>query len=82
MRRKTKEVLTACELWWNQIYEYSSRDQIGFGYVNWKLPGCHESFDWDYTYMSEFVHIPHVHKKWREGKLIMAKELYAKINTN
>lgn len=76
MRKHTPEVIEVCEAWWAQVKQFSSRDQVAFGYVNWKFPECHQSFDWDYTYMDEFIHIPHLTKKWREGKLNRIKELY------
>jgi len=82
MRKRTPDVLKTCELWWEHVYEYSSRDQIAFGFVNWKYPWGHESFDWDYTYMKEFIHIPHITKRWRDEKMMRIKELYGKVNTN
>lgn len=36
MRRNTPNVRNFNELWWNQISEYSIRDQISFPYVSWK----------------------------------------------
>lgn len=64
MRRNTKEVAEACAMWWDQVEQFSERDQIAFGYVNWKLPGCHKSIRWNYSTQTEFQHCPHRHKKW------------------
>ncbi len=76
MRLHTPKVIEVCEAWWAQVKKFSSRDQIAFGYVNWKYPDCHQSFDWDYTYMKEFLHVPHLHKKWRNGRLNQILEQY------
>ena len=73
MRKKTPEVIKACELWWEQVEKYSERDQIGFGFVNWKMPDVHKSITWDYTTQKEFIHCPHLHK-------LRAKERAKQIN--
>lgn len=36
MRRNTKSIRKFNTLWWEQIQEYSIRDQISFPYVSWK----------------------------------------------
>lgn len=64
MRKKTHEVMEACKIWWDQVEQFSERDQIAFGYVNWKLPDCHKSISWNYTTQSEFQHCPHRYKSW------------------
>lgn len=68
MRRRRARVIEACKMWWEQVDQYSERDQIAFGYVNWKMPGVHESIEWDYTTQKEFEHCPHRHKKWGEKR--------------
>lgn len=69
MRRKDDRVNQFCETWWSQVEKYSFRDQVAFGYAQWKHPGVHNSIQWDYTTQKEFIHIPHLHKPWREEKL-------------
>lgn len=68
MRRNTPEVIDLCKTWWNQVEEYSERDQIAFGYAAWKHPGIHNTIEWNYTKQNEFIHIPHVHKPWSEER--------------
>jgi hypothetical protein len=68
MRQKTDEVIALHRTWWEQIEKYSHRDQIGFGYAAWKHPEIINTFDWDYTQATEFIHVPHLHKPWREEK--------------
>jgi hypothetical protein len=68
MRRNTKAVREFCELWWSQVEKYSERDQIAFGYASWKLPGVFNTTQWNYTTQNEFIHCPHIHKQWREGR--------------
>jgi hypothetical protein len=69
MRRLTPKVIEACEAWWEQVEKYSERDQIAFGYVNWKYPGVHKSIKWNYTIQKEFQHCPHRHKPWAEARV-------------
>lgn len=69
MRRKDERVNQFCETWWSQVEKHSFRDQVAFGYAQWKHPGVHNSIQWDYTTQKEFIHIPHLHKPWREEKL-------------
>lgn len=64
MRRDCNQVREFCELWWSHVEKYTERDQIAFGYANYKMPGMHESISWDYTYQKEFMHHPHKHKRW------------------
>lgn len=68
MRRRTKPVIEACELWWDHVRRYSTRDQVAFGYVNWKMPDVHRLIKWDYTIQREFHHCPHRHKRWASQK--------------
>jgi len=68
MRRNTKEVRDLCSLWWEQLEKYSERDQIGFGYAAWKMPGVFNTIEWDYTKRTEFIHCPHLTKPWRDAR--------------
>lgn len=77
MRQKDNSVIKLCEDWWEQVQQWSCRDQIAFGYAQWKNPGVHKSIEWNYTNGNEFIHIPHLHKPWRNEKL---KEVYGKLN--
>lgn len=65
MRENTHEVREICSTWWKQVEAHSCRDQIAFGYAQHKHPNSHHSIHWNYTTEREFVHIPHLHKKWR-----------------
>lgn len=82
MREKTPDVIEFCKLWWEQVSRWSPRDQIAFAYVDYRLPDRHISIDWDYTYMKEFIHIPHLHKAWREGKLNETLKTYGNVQGN
>lgn len=62
MRRKTKEVIDFCKLWWEQVEKYTERDQPCFTYTQWKKPGITDAIRWDYTSQFEFIHVPHSHK--------------------
>lgn len=59
MRKRTPKVIEACETWWEQLSRHSVRDQIAFGYVNWKYPGIHRSIIWNYAKQEEFIHCAH-----------------------
>lgn len=74
MRQNDPRVRLICETWWEQVEKWSCRDQVAFGYAQWKHPGVHDGIRWDYTTQKEFIHIPHLHKPWRDEKL---KEAYA-----
>jgi hypothetical protein len=63
MRKKTKETKLFCEKWWQQIEKYTERDQPCFTYTKWKTGMNINHIDWDYTQMTEFIHVPHVHKQ-------------------
>jgi O-antigen biosynthesis protein len=68
MRKNTKEVRELCETWWKEVEKYTERDQIAFGYAAVKHPGVVNTFSWNYTTQNEFIHCPHMHKEWREGR--------------
>lgn len=68
MRQNTQEVRQICSTWWEQVKGKSCRDQIAFGYAQWRHPNVHQSIGWNYTVEKEFIHIPHKHKPWREEK--------------
>lgn len=76
MRKKDPRVIDLCETWWQQVEKWSSRDQVAFGYAQWKHPGVHDGIKWDYTEQKEFIHIPHLHKPWRDEKLKEVTEKY------
>lgn len=76
MRQKTEKVNELCETWWSEVEKWSSRDQVAFGYAQWKHPGVHNSIEWNYTTQKEFIHIPHLHKPWRKENLKEAHRLY------
>lgn len=70
MRQNTEPVRQLCELWWDQVEQYTERDQIAFGYASWKMPGIYDTTKWNYTdpNTKEFLHCPHLHKSWRDEK--------------
>lgn len=69
MRKRTPLVMEFCKLWWQQVYMFSARDQIAFAFADFKMPNIHNSIEWDYTKRDEFIHVPHLTKKWRPGRL-------------
>lgn len=68
MRKRNPGVTALCETWWDQVRQWSARDQIAFGYAAWKHPGVFNTIQWDYTTQKEFEHCPHRHKPWAEDK--------------
>jgi hypothetical protein len=68
-RQLEPKTIEMCKTWWYQVKHWSSRDQVGFGYAQWKHPGVHRSIEWNYTARTEFIHIPHLHKPSREKVL-------------
>jgi hypothetical protein len=69
MRQNTSEVRRLCQTWWEQVLTKSCRDQIAFGYAQWRHPDVHQSIGWNYTKEKEFIHIPHKNKGiWRDVK--------------
>lgn len=68
MRQKEPRTIDLCKTWWDEVEKRSSRDQVAFGYAQWKHPGVHDGISWDYTTQKEFIHIPHLHKPWRQEK--------------
>lgn len=51
-----------CELWWEQIRTFSTRDQIGFAYPAFKL-GWPHAVKMDYRSSKEFIFKKHIHAK-------------------
>lgn len=78
MRQKIDLVENFCKLWWRQVESFSPRDQVAFGFVNHRMPGSHHSIIWDYTKEEEFIHIPHLTKKWRSGRYNQILRKYGK----
>jgi hypothetical protein len=68
MREKTEQAIRFCEEWWSQVEQWSSRDQVAFGYTAWRMPGIIETTEWNYTTQKEFIHLPHKHKINRDEK--------------
>lgn len=65
MRQKTPEVSKFCRIWWDQVRSWSERDQIAWGYANFKYPELVNKIEWNYQKQREFWHVPHLHKKFR-----------------
>jgi hypothetical protein len=78
VRNHTDEVAAFCEQWWSEVLKYSSRDQISFSYLRWKTQMNPHVYQWDYTTQKEFFHVPHLHKKWREGRLEQLESISVK----
>lgn len=62
MRKMNQKTIDFCDLWYQQVQMYSSRDQIGFAYAAYRHPVFH-TIEWDYRNNSEFIHIPHLHNR-------------------
>lgn len=63
MRDNSQPVKDFCSLWWEQILNGSLRDQIGFAYTDWKMPGIANTFSYDYRVRQEFIYTKHYHKR-------------------
>lgn len=62
LRRFTPEVRSFCEHWLEQVFLWSSRDQISFSYVNWKEPGVTKAYPFNYATSTEFIYKKHEYK--------------------
>jgi hypothetical protein len=74
MRQNTKTVNKFCDTWWEQVKRWSNRDQIAYGYANWRHPGVINLTEWDYTRELDFTHIPHIGKVWRKHVIYQMRE--------
>jgi hypothetical protein len=81
MRQRSVSTVIFCSMWWKQVELYSSRDQIAFGYANYKLFNYHHSIEWDYTKQEEFIHVPHLHKDWRVKRIAEIEKKYGKFQS-
>jgi hypothetical protein len=63
MRDNSQPVKDFCALWWEQIVNGSLRDQIGFAYCDWKLPGVAHTFNYDYRVGTDFLYTKHYHNR-------------------
>lgn len=63
MRDNSQQVKDFCALWWEQILNGSLRDQIGFAYCDWKMPGVAHTFNYDYRVRQEFIYQKHYHNR-------------------
>lgn len=60
MRENTSDVIKFCKLWFDQILEFSKRDQISFSYIAWKYKfHYNQVFGWKYGRDNEFVFSKH-----------------------
>ena len=57
MRQKTEGCIKMCEEWWEELSNYSARDQIAFANISrgWKF----NTFKWDYSQSRELKYIKH-----------------------
>lgn len=81
MRQRVNVVNDFCNVWWQQVEKWSERDQIAYGYANFKRPGVVNLIEWDYTTQKEFIHIPHLHKSWRNSIYEKAKSEFARASS-
>lgn len=65
MRKMNQAAIDLCDLWYQQVQLFSTRDQIAFGYASWRHP-VHNLIDWDYRNNNEFIHVPHLHNRKSE----------------
>lgn len=63
MRDNSQPVKDFCALWWEQIVNGSRRDQIGFAYADWKMPGVAHTFNYDYRVGNKFLYMKHYHNR-------------------
>lgn len=63
LRENTEQVRQLCELWWKQI-QLSTRDQVGFAFAEWKMPGvAHRAEVVDYRTSQEFIYKKHYNRR-------------------
>jgi len=62
MRKRDDQVIELCEMWWDELSKWSSRDQVAFAKVaqNWRIP----TYKWDYSQSKELKY--HKHLKYRQ----------------
>lgn len=81
MRERCPSVIKFCRLWWEDVNNFSSRDQIAFGKANHLLPKSHVSIEWDYTKEEDFIHIPHLGKFSRARRINSMMKKYGKLQS-
>ncbi len=57
MRRNTQECVNLCNEWWEELSNYSTRDQIAFAFVCRKYQ--YFVYRWDYSQSKELSYIKH-----------------------
>lgn len=67
MRKMCQPAIDLCDVWYQQLQLYSTRDQIGFAYASWRMP-AHHVIEWDYRTGQEFIYIKHLHKRTEDDK--------------
>lgn len=67
MRRMDQKVIDFCDVWHDQVVNYSARDQLGFAFAAFKR-SIHHVIKWDYRVQKEFIHQKHFHKRKNYGK--------------
>lgn len=67
MRTKTPEVIDFMERWYTEVSEWSGRDQIAFGLINWQTPIAHLT-DYDYWKGKKFLYMPHLEDADRRAR--------------
>ena len=60
-RRNTKAVLKFCKAWLKEVEKGSTRDQLSFNYVAWKMGYKFDFMDWQYLY--DYFNYQNKHKK-------------------
>lgn len=66
MRERTEETIEFSKLWYDELKNGCTRDQISYAYADWKLP-ITSLTDWNYTKETEFLFIPHLNSPERRA---------------
>jgi hypothetical protein len=61
-RKNTPAVNTFMNLWWDQVWQFSKRDQLSFNYILWKYPLNIKYFSQKVIKNSEYFHWNGQHK--------------------
>lgn len=63
LRDDSKEAHDFCNLWYSEMINGSTRDQLSFAYAAWKMPGVVNYIDYDYRTGKEFIYAKHYNRR-------------------
>ncbi len=67
VRKYNAAVIEMMEYWWQEVYDYSERDQISFSYIAWKFPHIKLNYlDFQETY-KQYFHLAHHQGNYHSG---------------